>query len=72
MVSPLIVLLGPSMILGNYLVQKIPQARNIFNTEATPEPDTGYRAAQAQLLRVTRFVSPLGLVVALISALVSQ
>jgi len=57
--------LGPAMILANLLVASVPSARRALDREATAAPGTDRRAANRSLLKVSRYLTPLGVAVAL-------
>ena len=68
-VVPLFAWLGPSMIVGNLLVAAIPTARRVLDAEAAPFPGTDRRSANRDLLKVSIFMTPAGLFVALLGTL---
>jgi len=68
-VAPLFAWLGPSMIVGNLLVAAIPTARRVLDAEAAPFPGTDRRSANRDLLKVSIFMTPAGLFVALLGTL---
>ena len=71
-VAPLFAWLGPSMVIGNLLVATIPAARRVLDAEAAPFPGTDRRSANRDLLRVSKFMTPAGLLVALIGAVMKS
>jgi len=57
--------LGPAMILANLLVASVPSARRALDREAAAAPGTDRRTAHRSLLKVSRYLTPLGVAVAL-------
>lgn len=62
--------LAPSMITANQLVSAVPAARRALDQEATSVPGTDRRSANRALLRVCRYLVPVGLLVALAGVLI--
>ena len=67
-VAPLFAWLGPAMVIGNLLVAAIPPVRTVLDAEARPFRGTDRRSANRDLLRVSRYMTPAALLVALIGA----
>ena len=60
-----------AMIVGNLLVAAVPPARRALDLEASTVPGTDFSSANKDLLKVAIFLTPAGLVVALLGALVA-
>jgi hypothetical protein len=67
-VAPLFAWLAPAMMLGNLLVAAIPAARRALDAEARPFSGADRRSANRDLVSVSRYMTPGGLLVALIGA----
>jgi hypothetical protein len=64
-VGSLLAWLGPSMILANLLVAAVPPARRALDREAAAVPGTDRPAANRSLLRLSRYLTPAGVAIAL-------
>ncbi len=62
---------APSMIVANCLVWLVPAARRTFQAEAEPFPDVTFRSANQGFLRMAMLMTPIGLAVALLGALLT-
>jgi hypothetical protein len=69
-VSPLFAWIAPSMILANLFVSAIPPARRALDAEAAGFPGTDRRSANRDLSRMAAVLTPLGLLIGLIGALI--
>jgi hypothetical protein len=69
-VAPFFAWLGPSMIIGNLLVATIPPARRVLDAEAAPFAGTDRRSANRDLLRISLLMTPAGLLLAIVGALI--
>jgi hypothetical protein len=70
-VAPLFAWLAPSMILGNWFLAAIPPARRVLDAEASGFPGTDRRSAQRDLLGMSFVLTPVGLLVGLVGALIT-
>jgi len=59
------------MIVANCLVWLVPAARRTFQAEAEPFPDVTFRSANQGFLRMAMLMTPIGLAVALLGALLT-
>lgn len=64
-VGSLFAWLGPAMILANLLVATVAPARRALDREAAAFPGTDRAAANRRLLRLSRYLTPAGVAVAL-------
>jgi len=64
-VGSLFAWLGPAMILANLLVATVPPARRALDREAAAVPGTDRPAANRSLLRLSRYLTPAGVAIAL-------
>ncbi len=64
-VGSLFAWLGPAMILANVLVSIVPSARRALDREAAGVPGTDRAAANRSLLRLSCYLTPAGVAVAL-------
>ena len=64
-VGSLFAWLCPSMVLANLLVAAVPPARRALDREAVSVPGTGRAAANRRLLRLSRYLTPAGVAIAL-------
>ena len=62
--------LGPAMIVADFLVVLVPRARRAFDAEAASFPETGFKASIHGLLRFSAFVTPVGVLVAVLGAII--
>ncbi len=69
-VGSLFAWLGPSMILANFLVAIVPPARRALDREAAGVPGTDRAAANRRLLRMSCYLTPAGIAIALLGILV--
>jgi len=60
---------APSMIVANCLVWLVPAARRTFEAEAEPFPDLTFRSANQGFLRMTTLMTPIGLAIGMLGAL---
>ena len=60
---------APSMIVANCLVWLVPAARRTFEAEAKPFPDLRFRSANQGFLRMTMLMTPIGLAIGMLGAL---
>jgi len=65
-VGSLFAWLGPSMIIANLLVAAVRPARAALDHEAASVPGTDRASANRDLMRLSRYVTPIGIVVALV------
>src|SRR5438067_1395736 len=68
--GPLFAWLPLAMIIGNLLVAAIPNARRVLDVEAVTIPGTDRTSANRGLLKIVVVLTPVGLLIALIGALV--
>jgi uncharacterized membrane protein len=64
-VGSLFAWLGPAMIVANLLVAAVPRARRALDQEAALVPGTDRASANRSLLRLSSYVTPIGVAVAL-------
>lgn len=64
-VGSLFAWLGPAMIIANLLVATVPPARRALDREAATVPGTNRTASNRSLMRLSRYLTPAGIVVAL-------
>ena len=64
-VGSLFAWLGPAMIIANLLVATVPPARRALDREAATVPGTDRAASNRSLVRLSRYLTPAGIVVAL-------
>ena len=64
-VGSLFAWLGPAMIIANLLVSTVPPARRALDREASTVAGTDRAAANRSLLKLSRYLTPAGVVVAL-------
>jgi hypothetical protein len=69
-VAPFFAWLGPSMIIGNLLIAAIPPARRVLDAEAARSPGTDRRSANRVLLRISVRLTPAGLLLGVVGALI--
>jgi hypothetical protein len=62
--------LGPAMIIGDLLVALVPGARRTFETEAAPFPETQLKESIWGLLKFSAFLTPVGVLVAVVGAII--
>lgn len=68
-VGSLFAWLAPSMIIANQLVSAVPAARRALDQEAASMPGADRRSANRALFRVSRYLVPVGLLIALAGVL---
>jgi len=71
-VGSLFAWMGPAMIGANLLVAAIPPARRALDREASSIPGAGRAAANRGLLRLSCYVTPAGVVVALAGLVIAR
>ncbi len=69
-VGSLFAWLGPAMILANVLVSTVPSARRALDREAAGVPGTDRAAANRSLLKVSCYLTPAGVAIALVGVLI--
>jgi hypothetical protein len=69
-VGSLFAWLCPSMVLANLLVAAVPPARRALDREAMSVPGTDRAAANRSLLRLSRYLTPAGVAIALAGAVI--
>ena len=69
-VGSLFAWLSPSMSIANQLASAVPAARRALDQESTSMPGTDRRSANRALLRVSSYLVPVGLLVALAGVLI--
>jgi hypothetical protein len=62
--------LGPAMIVGDLLVSLVPGARRALDAEAAPFPETGLKASIRSVFRLSAFLTPVGLVAAIVGVMI--
>lgn len=62
--------LGPAMILGDLLMVLVPGARRAFERESVPFPETRLKPSILGLLKFSAFVTPVGLLAAVVGAII--
>lgn len=62
--------LGPAMIVANLLVAAVPRARRALDREAKGVPGTDRGTANRNLLKMSYYLTPAGMLIALIGLLV--
>ena len=62
--------LGPVMILANLLVASVPAARRALDQEAATVPGTDREAANRSLVRLSRYLTPAGIALALVGVVI--
>ena len=67
--GPLFAWFAPAMIIGNCLAWLVPAARRTFEQEAAPFPDVTFRSANAGFFKLAVFMTPVGLALGIIGAL---
>lgn len=69
-VGSLFAWLSPSMIIANQLVSAVPAARRALDQEATSAQGTDRRSANRALLKMSRYLVPAGVLVAIVGVLI--
>jgi hypothetical protein len=69
-VGSLFAWLGPSMIMANLLVASVRPARTALDREAASVPGTDRASANRDLLRLSRYLTPAGIVIALVGLII--
>ncbi len=69
-VGSLFAWLGPSMVLANLLVAAVPPARRALDRESASAPGTDRATANRSLLRLSRYLTPAGLAIALVGVII--